>query len=805
MGALPFLFRSELRRRWRSWLALAALIAIVGGVVLAAMAAGRRTAAAFPEYVAKYGFDAAVYSTRPVPQLTRLPQVVSATEVLGTDTGQPICRCTHPINSTDFGVVVPPKGSSVIKLVSGRMPDPSSPDQVLASFTLQQDYGVHLGSVIRVPFYSSSQVAAYNNAVNGAPSPQGPTIALHVTGFEAAEFEFPSGTAPSYDLYATAAFARSVLPRVAYGYLYLVRLHHGEADLPRFTVEGNTLGTYPESLDTLVASVEGSIHPQALGWWVLAALAALLGLAVIGQALFRQSVVESEDYPTLAAIGAGRRQLVAFGMARDLGVALVGATGSIAFATALSPIFPLGEARLAELSTGVSFDTLVLLLGGVVIVAVVLALGVWPALRAARTLSSEDRSLGSRPSTVAGALARMGAPPSLLIGARHALERKCAGAPVPVGNALLGTTLAVVALCGTGVFGASLSHLTATPRLYGEPFQVNFSNPSGGKGGPDPALLSSLEHDRAVTAITEGFATEISIGKVPVGAIVGTPVKGTLLLSAVNGRLPDGDGEVGLGVKTMREAGAHVGSIVDITIPLPSGGARTVPFRVVSQVSFPELTAITNLGNGAVFTVGGFEKAACPPGPRRTACGQALFANATAGGLLASFVSGPRGQAAIDHYFSAYQSLAAAPVMPTSLVNFGEAVNFPLVFGVMLAVFGGATLVHLLVVSVTRRRREIGLLKALGFVKAQVVAAVAWQATTLALIGVVVGVPLGIAVGRTVWNAFANNVGVVPVTVVQLWFILAIAMGVVVVANVLAVAPALMARRSRPQQLLRTQ
>ena len=43
--------------------------------------------------------------------------------------------------------------------------------------------------------------------------------------------------------------------------------------------------------------------------------------------------------------------------------------------------------------------------------------------------------------------------------------------------------------------------------------------------------------------------------------------------------------------------------------------------------------------------------------------------------------------------------------------------NFPLILGFMLALFGVATLLHLLVVSVARRRHETGLLKALGFVR----------------------------------------------------------------------------------------
>jgi ABC-type antimicrobial peptide transport system permease subunit len=157
----------------------------------------------------------------------------------------------------------------------------------------------------------------------------------------------------------------------------------------------------------------------------------------------------------------------------------------------------------------------------------------------------------------------------------------------------------------------------------------------------------------------------------------------------------------------------------------------------------------------------------------------------------------------MDHYLVAYPSITSKPLTPTSLVNFGEAVNFPLIFGAMLAIFGAATLAHLLVVSVSRRRREVGLLKVLGFVNGQVVSTVAWQATTLALVGIVVGVPLGVVLGRTVWNAFADNLGVVPVAVVPVPLVVILAASVVVIANIIAVAPALAATRSKPGDLLR--
>jgi hypothetical protein len=805
LGALVLVMRAESRRRWRAWLALVLLVAFVGGVVLGAIAAGRRTESALPSFLATHGFDAAVYVTKPWPTTLKLPEVTSVRELIGPDTGQPTCSCAHPINPTDFGVIFEPSTHhTLFKLVSGRLPDPSSPDQVLASFTLQQDYGVHLGTVIVVPFYSPSQAAAFNGATGAPPRPNGPVVSFRVVGFEATEYEFPSGATPSYDLYATPAFARTLLPRTAFGYVYAVRLRHGEADLPQFNSQVGAVGAGASDEDSDMASVEASIHPQAIGWWILAALAAIVGLAVLGQALVRQSIVESEDYPTLAALGADRRQLFALGLGRNLVVGLGGAAGALIVATILSPLAPLGEARVAETYTGVTFNPLVFLLGALATVALVFVLGIWPASQAARALPSDDRTEVPRPSLIVGRLVALGAPPSAIIGVRNAFERRGGRGTVPVGSALLGTIFAVIALCGTAVFGASLSHLTATPRLYGDTFQLNFTDPNG--AGPDAVLLGSLEHNRAISAITKGYALEVSINEVPVGAIAGSPIRGALLLSSADGPLPDGDDQIGLGATTMHQLGAHLGSIVHVRVSLPSGGERTVPFRVVSRISFPVLGGgLVGLGRGAALTIAGYEAAACPAGLRRPACLRVVQSGPVGGGLLASVVAGPQGQAAVNYYLRTYRSITALPITPTSLVNFGEAVNFPLIFGGVLALSGAATLVHLLVVSVSRRRREIGLLKALGFVNRQIVASVAWQATALVAVGIVVGVPLGIVIGREVWSAFANNLGVVPVSVVQPWLLAAIVLGTVGVANLLAVVPALVARRSKPQQLLRAQ
>ena len=204
--------------------------------------------------------------------------------------------------------------------------------------------------------YAASQSEAVNNATGAGPPPTGPFVSFHVVGIEAAVYEFQAGTTPLYDVYTTPAFARSVLPKTTSGFIYLVKLRHGAAHVDAFKnyVKSLGIGTFT-SVSTPAALVAGSIHPQAVGWWLLAALAALAGAAVVGQALSRTRRVESDEFPVLQALGLGQRGLVALGMAATLVVGLAGAAGALALAYVLSPLAPVGEARLAEPSTGLHF------------------------------------------------------------------------------------------------------------------------------------------------------------------------------------------------------------------------------------------------------------------------------------------------------------------------------------------------------------------------------------------------------------------------------------------------------------------
>ena len=97
-----------------------------------------------------------------------------------------------------------------------------------------------------------------------------------------------------------------------------------------------------------------------------------------------------------------------------------------------------------------------------------------------------------------------------------------------------------------------------------------------------------------------------------------------------------------------------------------------------------------------------------------------------------------------------------------NLSNLKRIQSLPLLLAGLLALAGAATLMHTLVSSIRRRRRDLAILKTLGFLRGQVSAAVAWQATTLVVLALLIGLPLGIAAGRWGWNLFANQLGVVP-------------------------------------------
>src|SRR5205807_3638974 len=99
---------------------------------------------------------------------------------------------------------------------------------------------------------------------------------------------------------------------------------------------------------------------------------------------------------------------------------------------------------------------------------------------------------------------------------------------------------------------------------------------------------------------------------------------------------------------------------------------------------------------------------------------------------------------------------------PVDILNYSRVQGTPLALAGLLAVLAVATVAHLLVTSIRRRRRDLAVLKTLGFVRRQVSAAVAWQATTLVVLALLVGLPAGVAAGRWLWQVFAGRTGIAP-------------------------------------------
>jgi len=142
---------------------------------------------------------------------------------------------------------------------------------------------------------------------------------------------------------------------------------------------------------------------------------------------------------------------------------------------------------------------------------------------------------------------------------------------------------------------------------------------------------------------------------------------------------------------------------------------------------------------------------------------------------------------------------------PAEIVNYRSMGTTPTALGAALASGAVVALALTLVASVRRRRRDLAMLKTLGLTRRQLMAVVASQSTIAAATGIVLGVPLGIVLGRWLWKLFAYQVHVVPAPNVPAWPIASIAVGALVIANLVAAIPGRVAARTPTALLLRAE
>jgi len=798
-----------------------ALILLAGfgaGAVMTLAAGARRTDSAYPRFARAYkaadmlvypSFGGGQFAQFDFDTLARRPEVAAASVqhfLFGKD--------------TEFAISVdqPPYGVDIdrYKILAGRRAQAA--DEIMVPYWTAKNNRWHVGSIVTI------SVGLATTPPSFAP------VRYRVVGIEAAPGEFPpqiSGNTPGGGGDAAihispAGFTALQSKKAFFLDFLMLRFKRGAAENQHFNNVLNDMAINPETgehiaqlndnLNEQASNVQRSIHLQAVALWLVAGLAALIIVLVLSQLIARQAALDSVDAPTLLALGMTRTQVWFSGMGRALVIGSSSAVIAVVASYLASGLMPVGTARIAEPVSGLSFDVRLLAFGVVVVVALVLLLAAWPVWKNARAIRTQAPPV-AKPGFAARTVAAPAFTPAVATGVRFALESGRGRTEVPVRSSLVSVILAVAALASALTFGASLNHLLNTPRLYGWNWDVHLT--TTGDNQDNRAAIEVLKPDPRVEDIAALDSPPLILNDKLRFDIVGlNQVKGRIEPVLINGRLPELPTEVGLGVKTMRDAHVKIGDTVRLHVSAIADSPDAA-FTIVGSVVLPPNSDTARLGSGAALTEQGVERMVPPhftipassdlylkfaPGVNeKVALADVLQKNVTV-----RFVDDEgRPQVVVQKLNQAYAVLK--PAKPSDLVNFGQVQDLPLLLAGLVGVLAAATLAHTLVTSIRRRRRDLAILKILGFVPRQIRTAVAWQATTFVCAALAIGLPVGIAAGRVIWSAFATNLGTVPEPVTPSLRLLLTIPGAILLANLIAAAPAVVAGRLRPAPALRAE
>jgi len=409
------------------------------------------------------------------------------------------------------------------------------------------------------------------------------------------------------------------------------------------------------------------------------------------------------------------------------------------------------------------------------------------------------------PSPVASAAANSGLPVAAVAGIRFALEPGAESDAVPVRSAILGAVLAVLVIVATVVFGSSLNSLVSHPSLYG--WNWDDALIAGGGVGDVPAAQSAilLDHDPLVAAWSGYWFGTLQLDGHAVPVIGGTP-KEAVGPPVLTGHGFDAADQIVLGPGTLAQLHKRVGD----TVTVRYGTTAPHSLRIVGTATMPAVgiggvTGHPSMGTGAVVPYQIIPEsvrnqfAVTPTGPN------ALFVRLKPG------VNSAAALRSLDHIATKvslptnYPTSVLTAQRPAEIVNYRSMGSTPLLLGLGLTAGAMAALGLTLIASVRRRRRSMAMLRTLGFTGRQLAASLAWQATVAVGIGLLLGVPLGIVVGRLLWDLFASRIYVVPSPTVPALVIAVIALGALVLGNLVAAIPGRMAARTPAALLLRTE
>lgn len=799
MGVIGFLVRAEARRRWRTLLALSLLLGIVGGTSLAAAAGARRTASAYERLLRAANAEDVLVNPddgwadfdaiEALPQVERACRASGAPVALADANGEPSFDTPYIPFVTDGHCLL---DLSAPVRVEGRLPDITKPYETFLSQPLADDLDVGPGDTLPVLVFSDEETP---------PLP----VDLTVTGsgvYGADALLDPDNEATFPVMVLTPAYAQRHPFDAEQTFTgSLVQLRGGERDLAAFNaaaVDAAGESLHLEDRWGNQRKAGRSLEPYSLALWLFAIGVAVAGGGMVLGTLYRTLGAIRAEQRTLASLGVppGARGAVPILLA--LGVGAAAAVATAALATALSTLTPIGPARTIEPNPGIAVDALVLVAGGVALIVAATGVGAMlsSALRRAEPARSTDRA-----SLVSRATARM--PVTVGAGLRLSTGDLGGGRSAARGTAL-GAALGVVAVLTVQVVGAGVQRVVDTPARYGWSWDAMLTvseatladyRPEGG-----PVLRRALAQlddmgvvDRTTISFGQVDVDGEAVAAVGIGEATGSPLTPPI----VRGRAPAADDEIVLGRHTLDRSGSSVGDRATVSF-----GTSRRTMRIVGEATFPRLAEYpgapnTGLGEGALLTSHALSDltAALPytsvlvdapdPGARQA--------------LRDAFTSAP----SLDS--EAEVTIVERPQRPDALYGYESTSAVRQALAYMLA---GLTLASVwlgLIAASRAARRELAVLRTIGLTRGQIRSVVHLHGVALAGVALLLGLPVGLAIGRAGWRAFASHLGVATDPVTPLVAVVVTAVLVVVACVALTAPIAYAAVRHQPAAVLRAE
>src|SRR5207245_1129355 len=142
--------------------------------------------------------------------------------------------------------------------------------------------------------------------------------------------------------------------------------------------------------------------------------------------------------------------------------------------------------------------------------------------------------------------------------------------------------------------------------------------------------------------------------------------------------------------------------------------------------------------------------------------------------------------AALTRLRTKFPGTVLTAVRPPDIENLRRVDRLPTLLAMLFALVALLTVGNTLVSSVRRRRRELAILRTVGFVRRQIAATIAWQATAVAIVALAIGIPVGVATGRSTWTLVTDRLGLPADTVVPANVLLILALLSLAAANLAA-------------------